>query len=114
LPIPGNDIPMKFTKDWRYSITLIGDIFNEQGGYEMADRSMSAEKIFIRNLSISSERNAKRLNWLTAILGIATSALAISEAFKFYTEHQNYFSLYISITLSIAILIIFSTVIRSK
>jgi len=89
--------------DGMYWITIKGLMFK---GYVEESQSLDLQKSLSRTLMIQAEKNAKRLNYLTAILGVATAALAISEVMKIYTEKKVNFCQYIDTLLLSTILII--------
>jgi hypothetical protein len=63
-----------------------GIVFNQNGGYlevkRVSDEKTVEEKMYRQR----AENAANRLNYLTAILGVATAALAVSEGMKIYTK----------------------------
>ena len=71
-------------ENYRYQITIKGRLFI---GYRVESRLSDAEKLRKNRLETHAEKNAQRLNYLTAFLGIGTFALAIPEIMKIYEQH---------------------------
>ncbi len=62
--------------------------------------------------AVRAETNARRLNFLMAILGVATAALSVSEGMKVYKENNEHFCLYLEIVGAITICILLTISIR--
>lgn len=83
---------------------------NENGGYINAKKSSSqlteSKEAEAKNWVIASDANQMRLNYLTAILAVATLALGVSEGMKIYATDNQHFYLYLTIIAAIILMVV--------
>jgi hypothetical protein len=102
------------TKAPHYTTTFKGRKFVFKDGYVGENESLDAEKLFFEKATKSSILNAQRLNFLTAILAIGTSCLAVSECVKIYFEYRHVFFLYITIVLTLSAIAILTLIYKQQ
>ncbi len=94
------------TLETRYGITFEGLLFLETNiSYQIEFKSSDLRKFEAKTLQNQMETNAWRLNYMTAVLCVATGALAVSEIIKIYKTYPDVFCRYI-VLVSMLILVI--------